>query len=1273
MLVRKLKKFPLFPANIFTILFLAITSSLLTWQSLTADIFMPGSYAIEKQPNLILYHLIFHGLIICWLLIQDVLPNSFEVPVYLPVLFLFSSYIYYVSFFAAEYATAYPFLYAQALWLTGSVYIEKQSNNLRKRLLPLVSVLIPLGLFILALAVSSVFSYSSYESWNQLSQIAIFGFLTAVMAITIQNRKIWKATAGALIIIGGIPWIWLGLVKFLQLTSQFGWKAAASYRLFLGGVGPNWIDYISVTLLPLTVGLCFSNRKLIFRVFWGSVACGLFLLLIYSQSGQGLSGWLGLVSSLLIIALFYLLLWRRLFIKLVLILIPVGFILVMAFILFSIPQFQKFNPASLYTRIYGWQTIIHNIKDHPLVGTGLAIRFPNGYYGDQVSWGQTNAPIEWVASKGNSMLLKQLQLSYHSHNLFLEIADGAGLPALVFFLWYLFSLAHLGWKVFRNSQPQNRMFIITCIAGIVGSLGWGMIDVMDYSPPFFTFPVWALIGLLLAAPNALSQPNPDSDMVSPKISVRKSVISSIHIPNPYIVILIALISLLVVVRPVISTLYYQQAYRSFQQENWQEAINSLTSASNWEPTNPKYNEMRGEALINFGKYDEALIAYQQALEVRKNYSADLIKIGWLYWFKGDLQKAQESFQKAVIVDPLEAFNSGAHSDLALTYVVQDRLSDAIPLFVKSIELHPEIVNNSYWLPIQKPDGKFDVVLDPGYKVGNGNPNSEISRRILVNLGMADYTQRLLPRVPESQSILSLKVILDLIEKDYQIKVSSDQVDAPELLSSLTKASNQAGFKDQTERLYRLFISNYPNSSTGYQGLATLLVAQNHWDEASGVYDQAVKNGAINNDILRGIAKVAEKKHDSVTFTKTLEQAKFLNPFDYRIYEILANSANATEDNREEVLTLKNLVLLGNSNQFQKQLADAYLQNGMTDQATDQCIQFSNELFKEWVRAYDYSLLEAAQCISNFPEQKRQSTLKEFVKIRPFTGSVLIGHVYRILGQETQAIQAYQNAIQSNPSNAAPHYFMGESYVAQGDIDAGMEEYRRAVEINPIDPLPLISLAHLEWSDNQKEQSLKEYQQAVEIAPGWDEAQYLLGNALFALGDRVGAAEHYRLAKFASGAREDEYYSFTEHLTDANIKSPNPEYIKIDQFSVNGVTRKVLFMHPNSRAAYSLQLPNSDTLLLHFDVSLAPDSWSLEGDGVEFLITVISSNKEDKVFDLYLDPKNKEVDRRWVEDSIDLRAFAGQHIQIVFETRCGPANDLRYDWAGWGEPQILIDK
>ncbi len=509
LLIRWRMKKLFFQAHLVENTFLACAALMLTWQSIAGDRFLPGTLSIEKQPGLLPYHLILYGLLIGYLYLMDILPKAYQVlPTYWPVFFLFSSNLYLTNFFATEYGAAYLVIYALAIWVVVSVWMNRKNNGFSQVFSTLVFVQIPFGLLLLALTLSTYFSNSVGESLDKLSQIACFGLLPFLMAVTLKDRKAWMAAAVLLAGGAGLPWLWLGAVKFLQLASQFGWQMAAGYRLYLSGVGPNWVAYILVTILPLTLGIGMAGKRLVIRIFFLVIFTGLLVLLAYTQARQGFSGWFGLITAAIVAAGLYLALQRRFYFRILWVLVPVGLMAIAVIILFGIPLLQKVNPPSLYTRMFEWQALFQSIVDNPIAGTGLGVRYTAAHFGNLVSWSQTGATLSWLANEWQSMILKQLQLTYHTHNLFLEVAVGSGLPSLALFIWYLFTLARHGWKTFREANQRDRLLIAGCIAGIAGSIGWGLIDVMDYSPIFLTFPVWALIGLLFAAPNALRDADP---------------------------------------------------------------------------------------------------------------------------------------------------------------------------------------------------------------------------------------------------------------------------------------------------------------------------------------------------------------------------------------------------------------------------------------------------------------------------------------------------------------------------------------------------------------------------------------------------------------------------------------------------------------------------------------------------------------------------------------------------------------------------------------------
>ena len=191
-------------------------------------------------------------------------------------------------------------------------------------------------------------------------------------------------------------------------------------------------------------------------------------------------------------------------------------------------------------------------------------------------------------------------------------------------------------------------------------------------------------------------------------------------------------------------------------------------------------------------------------------------------------------------------------------------------------------------------------------------------------------------------------------------------------------------------------------------------------------------------------------------------------------------------------------------------------------------------------------------------------------------------------------------------------------------------------------------------------------------PAW-----LLRAALALVVLPLAAAEMVWLYDLVSAdrlARMRTAYDFIDHLDEAKRTSPIPEgeSVQVGVWTIEGVPRRVLCQHPAlsgaSRIAYWVRIERR--AVLAFDVATVPETWMKPGDGVGFAAYVESDQGAQQIFSTYIDPKHNEADRRWHPYAIDLSAYAGQAVRLIFETTTGPAGDHRHDWAGWAEVRLL---
>lgn len=126
------------------------------------------------------------------------------------------------------------------------------------------------------------------------------------------------------------------------------------------------------------------------------------------------------------------------------------------------------------------------------------------------------------------------------------------------------------------------------------------------------------------------------------------------------------------------------------------------------------------------------------------------------------------------------------------------------------------------------------------------------------------------------------------------------------------------------------------------------------------------------------------------------------------------------------------------------------------------------------------------------------------------------------------------------------------------------------------------------------------------------------------------------------------------------------------FFLNGEVRDGLGEHPPyERLPYSIHVGDEARPTFCFSYAIDPAVFHFAGDGVEFIIEVKdAAGKITKHFSNYIDPKHNQADRRWVDGQIDLSAYRGQNIELLFTTTPGPKGDTTYDWAAWSNFHML---
>jgi hypothetical protein len=174
---------------------------------------------------------------------------------------------------------------------------------------------------------------------------------------------------------------------------------------------------------------------------------------------------------------------------------------------------------------------------------------------------------------------------------------------------------------------------------------------------------------------------------------------------------------------------------------------------------------------------------------------------------------------------------------------------------------------------------------------------------------------------------------------------------------------------------------------------------------------------------------------------------------------------------------------------------------------------------------------------------------------------------------------------------------------------------------------------------------------------------------------VVAALGYYLWQRQSGdaVAVDLYALFDAVPADNKRSNAGPAAFKKGPETVGGVTHPAIYMHPTSRLIYDKQLVPDNGRLTAW-IAVKEDAWSQDGsDGVLFRFGVNDGREYSELLNQHVDPRHNANDRGWQRVDIDLTAFAGQEVSLIFNTNSSlprQGDNSAYDFAVWGAPAVV---
>jgi hypothetical protein len=144
--------------------------------------------------------------------------------------------------------------------------------------------------------------------------------------------------------------------------------------------------------------------------------------------------------------------------------------------------------------------------------------------------------------------------------------------------------------------------------------------------------------------------------------------------------------------------------------------------------------------------------------------------------------------------------------------------------------------------------------------------------------------------------------------------------------------------------------------------------------------------------------------------------------------------------------------------------------------------------------------------------------------------------------------------------------------------------------------------------------------------------------------------------------------------DAAEKRPEANTFKVEDVTINGETKRAISVTPSAgtRLKYRTRIPDDGWLRVF--LGLKPEAWTQEGDGVRFMVLVSDGRASDELFTQDVNPFGNPSDRKWTPVMVDLSAYAGEEVELMFNTYASPpgrVGNLQNDLAVWGAPEIVV--
>lgn len=528
-----------------------------------------------------------------------------------------------------------------------------------------------------------------------------------------------------------------------------------------------------------------------------------------------------------------------------------------------------------------------------------------------------------------------------------------------------------------------------------------------------------------------------------------------------------------------------------------------------DPNNIEGHILMGSILFARNDREKAFAELNRAIELNPQRVESYLSLARFHIVVNDRARAEETFKKAISIDPNSPL---AHSEYGKFLVQSNRLPEAEAELQKAVQVGPtdrnaRFVLASFYL-VNKQLDKAEAEFKNLANLDSGKPESQVV--------LADYysaVNRMDDAIRIYQDVLAKSP--DYIQGRYRLA---------EILMSrgdnqgATAQIDEALKKDKHDRQALLLRARMHAQGGKPDGLKAAVedlkdVLRQEPNSRNGLYYMAQANFALGMvDQARAFAGELEKNYPDYLPGKLMGVQLTLFGGDSNsqkssisLANDLLNRLSKTAPDRE------------NSPQVLAEITEkTYLSRGSAQlqlknlPAARQDFEAARQIAPNDPAVYNNLALVALE------EQKTDEAIAAFenaLNVDSTNFGALNGLVtlYAKTSQIDKASSKIDQLLASNPNNATLHYFKGQVFGLQQNVQGAEAEFRRALELDPSHVASYSALGAMFTNLKQEDRAIAEYQKILAINPDNATVYTLIGMLEDGRKNYDAAADNYRKA------------------------------------------------------------------------------------------------------------------------------------------------------------------